>query len=122
MILQLLQIITLASSFAIVSSFLTSTRGDIVSCQDGNHKRISNSELTNPFAHSRYTLYADQSGGVATAINEEADEDNNNSGGNDDEEDELTPSDPAKTTTQFLAGIWQLIAQGNHMVRGVSGG
>ena len=29
-------------------------------------------------------------------------------------------SHPAKTTPQFLAGLWRLIAEGNHMVRGVS--
>mmetsp|Transcript_14521 Transcript_14521/g.40373 ORF Transcript_14521/g.40373 Transcript_14521/m.40373 type:complete len:521 (-) Transcript_14521:222-1784(-) len=30
------------------------------------------------------------------------------------------PSDPAKTTAQFLAGLWRLIAKGNHMFRGES--
>ena len=30
------------------------------------------------------------------------------------------PSDDAKTTPEFLAGLWQLIARGNHMIRGVS--
>jgi hypothetical protein len=29
------------------------------------------------------------------------------------------PSSPATTTTEFLAGIWELIAQGNSMVKGV---
>ena len=29
------------------------------------------------------------------------------------------PSDPAKTTPQFLTGLWKLIARGNHMVKGV---
>jgi hypothetical protein len=28
-------------------------------------------------------------------------------------------SNPAKTTTEFLAGLWELIAQANPMVRGV---
>lgn len=30
------------------------------------------------------------------------------------------PSDPAKTIPQFLAGLWRLIAKGNHLVRGES--
>ncbi|VEU44675.1 unnamed protein product [Pseudo-nitzschia multistriata] len=30
------------------------------------------------------------------------------------------PSDPAKTTSQFLAGLWRLIAKGNKLVRGES--
>lgn len=30
------------------------------------------------------------------------------------------PSDSAVTTPEFLAGLWQLIARGNDMVRGVS--
>lgn len=33
---------------------------------------------------------------------------------------DLFPSDPASTTPQFLSGLWQLIAKGNSMVRGVS--
>lgn len=37
----------------------------------------------------------------------------------DDGEDAI-PVDHAKTTAQFLAGLWKLIAKGNHMVRGVS--
>lgn len=35
----------------------------------------------------------------------------------DDEEDAIQ-SDPAKTTPQFLAGLWRLIAKGNHMFKG----
>jgi len=35
-----------------------------------------------------------------------------------DEEIETIPSYPAETTPQFLAGLWKLIAEGNHMVRG----
>lgn len=35
-------------------------------------------------------------------------------------EEEFHPIDPARTTTEFLAGLWQLIAKGNTMVRGVS--
>jgi len=38
----------------------------------------------------------------------------------DDDEEEFIASDPAETTTQFLSGLWQLIARGNHMVRGES--
>lgn len=34
--------------------------------------------------------------------------------------DDLFPSDPAKTTPQFLSALWHLIAKGNTMVRGVS--
>jgi hypothetical protein len=34
--------------------------------------------------------------------------------------EDLFPSDPAKTTPEFLAGLWNLIAKGNTMVRGVS--
>mmetsp|Transcript_93128 Transcript_93128/g.189730 ORF Transcript_93128/g.189730 Transcript_93128/m.189730 type:complete len:543 (+) Transcript_93128:142-1770(+) len=39
----------------------------------------------------------------------------------DDEKKEAEiPTDPAKTTPEFLAGLWRLIAQGNDMVRGES--
>jgi len=38
---------------------------------------------------------------------------------NEDDETEI-PSDQARTTTEFLAGLWKLIAKGNDMVRGVS--
>lgn len=34
--------------------------------------------------------------------------------------EEFHPCDSAETTTQFLQGLWQLIARGNTMVRGVS--
>jgi hypothetical protein len=37
-----------------------------------------------------------------------------------DDDGELHPSDPARTTSQFLSGLWHLIARGNNMVRGVS--
>ena len=41
--------------------------------------------------------------------------------GNDtDDEEEFHTVDPAETTIQFLSGLWQLIAQGNQMTRGVS--
>jgi len=35
-------------------------------------------------------------------------------------EEVAIPTDPAKTTPEFLAGLWRLIAKGNHMVRGES--
>ena len=35
------------------------------------------------------------------------------------DDEEFHPSDQAETTIQFLAGLWQLIAQGNSLVRGV---
>jgi hypothetical protein len=54
-------------------------------------------------------LYADTSEGSLTAVH-----------GADDDDDEMIPSDQATTTTQFLAGLWTLIAQGNNMVKGVS--
>ena len=37
-----------------------------------------------------------------------------------DKQDDAFPTDPAKTTPEFLAGLWKLIAKGNHMVKGVS--
>ena len=37
-----------------------------------------------------------------------------------DDEIDGIPVNHAKTTPQFLAGLWKLIAKGNHMVRGVS--
>lgn len=37
-----------------------------------------------------------------------------------DDEIDGIPVDHAKTTAQFLAGLWKLIAKGNHMVRGES--
>lgn len=56
-------------------------------------------------------LYADTSEGSLTTVQ----------GADDgDDDDDMMPSDPATTTTQFLAGLWTLIAQGNSMVRGVS--
>jgi hypothetical protein len=38
----------------------------------------------------------------------------------DDDDGEFHSSDPARTTIQFLSGLWQLIARGNTLVRGVS--
>jgi hypothetical protein len=38
----------------------------------------------------------------------------------DEGDDEFHQSDPAHTTTQFLSGLWHLIAHGNTLVRGVS--
>jgi hypothetical protein len=38
----------------------------------------------------------------------------------DDNDETMLSSHPASKTTEFLAGLWQLIAQGNNMVRGVS--
>ena len=35
--------------------------------------------------------------------------------------DEFYPHDPAETTPQLLKSIWHQIAQGNSMVKGVSG-
>jgi hypothetical protein len=40
--------------------------------------------------------------------------------GDDSDDEEFHKMDPAETTTQFLSGLWQLIAQGNQMTRGVS--
>ena len=37
-----------------------------------------------------------------------------------DDGEDAVPVDHAETTAQFLAGLWKLIAKGNHMVRGVS--
>ena len=34
-----------------------------------------------------------------------------------DDDEEFHPSDPARTTPQFLSGLWQLIARGNNLVR-----
>ena len=36
------------------------------------------------------------------------------------DESKTLSSDPARTTPEFLAGLWRLIAKGNTMVRGVS--
>jgi hypothetical protein len=58
----------------------------------------------------RTRLYAD----VKTAADAAAAENKN-----EDDETEI-PSDQARTTTEFLAGLWKLIAKGNDMVRGVS--
>mmetsp|Transcript_23095 Transcript_23095/g.54588 ORF Transcript_23095/g.54588 Transcript_23095/m.54588 type:complete len:535 (-) Transcript_23095:129-1733(-) len=35
-----------------------------------------------------------------------------------DAQDDAFPTDPAKTTPEFLAGLWKLIAKGNDMVKG----
>jgi len=37
-----------------------------------------------------------------------------------DDEENAIPTDNAKTTPTFLAGLWRLIAKGNHLVRGES--
>lgn len=37
------------------------------------------------------------------------------------EDGDIEPVDQANTTAQFLSGLWQLIARGNTMVKGVSG-
>ena len=42
------------------------------------------------------------------------------SSANNSDDEDLHPSDAAATTPEFLAALWQLIAKGNHMVRGVS--
>jgi len=42
------------------------------------------------------------------------------SSSNSEDDHEFHRVDPAQTTTQFLSGLWQLIAQGNQMTRGVS--
>jgi hypothetical protein len=37
-----------------------------------------------------------------------------------DDDGEMHPSNPGRTTSQFLSGLWHLIARGNTLVRGVS--
>jgi hypothetical protein len=59
-------------------------------------------------------LCADLSRGSSATLQSENSDD-------DDGDDDLIPSDPARTTPEFLASLWQLIARGNQMVRGVSG-
>lgn len=68
------------------------------------------------------SLYADTSGGASTAVQATGGEDGEStvSEDNDDDDISMMPSDPASNTTEFLTGLWQLIAQGNSMVRGVS--
>jgi hypothetical protein len=58
--------------------------------------------------HVISALYSEQNGA------EKGTQTDNSDGG------EFHPSDPARTTPQFLTGLWQLIARGNTMVRGVS--
>ena len=36
------------------------------------------------------------------------------------DEDDWHPEDPASTTPQFLGALWQMIARGSNMVKGVS--
>ena len=59
-------------------------------------------------------LYADVKTGAAAPAADAIENKNE-----DDDETEI-PIDQARTTTEFLAGLWKLIAQGNDMVRGVS--
>jgi hypothetical protein len=70
-----------------------------------------NFSLQSSYQVSKQLLYSAQSDTV---------EGDSQAGEDDDGELELHPSDPAKTTSQFLTGLWHLIARGNNMVRGVS--
>ena len=36
------------------------------------------------------------------------------------DEEDWHPEDPARTTPQFLCALWQMIARGSNMVKGVS--
>jgi predicted Zn-dependent protease len=58
-------------------------------------------------------LYAGQNDDSTAATTLRASDD-------DDIEMMMIPSSSATTTTQFLRDLWQLIAQGNSLVRGVS--
>lgn len=81
------------------------------------------------FLRRSYPLYADTyvNTAVQASVGDDDDDDDDKNImktteiDTDDEDDEtVLPSDPASTTPEFLAGLWQLIAQGNNMVRGVS--
>jgi hypothetical protein len=62
-------------------------------------------------------LYADVKTGAADTAADTAAAENKNE---EDETETEIPIDQARTTTEFLAGLWKLIAKGNDMVRGVS--
>jgi hypothetical protein len=69
-----------------------------------------------------YPLYADTyvNTAVQASVGDNDDHDKTEIDTGDDDDENVLPSDPASTTPEFLAGLWQLIAQGNNMVRGVS--
>ncbi|KAG7347346.1 DUF1415 domain containing protein [Nitzschia inconspicua] len=81
---------------------------------------LDNLQWSPSFRHQHLTwpLFADISGGASTAIQAGSGEDNEQ--GQEMEDESMMPSDPASTRSQFLAGLWQLIAQGNSLVRGES--
>jgi hypothetical protein len=60
---------------------------------------------------------------VATSLNsltEAGTGESDAAAGDDSDDEEFHSIDRAQSTTQFLSGLWQLIAQGNQMTRGVS--
>ncbi len=67
--------------------------------------------------NSRSPLYADLSTGSSATLQPGSRDDDDS---HHDDDTEMIPSDPARTTPEFLAALWQLIARGNQMVRGVS--
>ena len=75
--------------------------------------------LTNNICRSSRTIITDQWTRLYVAAADTADTAAAENKNEDDDETEI-PIDQARTTTEFLAGLWKLIAQGNDMVRGVS--
>lgn len=106
------------STFAFSTTSLSSCMTAVVDVQPHRHSQKHGSSIQQPRRRRRrrtkWPLFADSSGGVSTAVQAAGD-------GDDEFEDDeaILPSDPASTTTEFLAGLWQLIAQGNSLVRGV---
>jgi hypothetical protein len=74
--------------------------------------------LTNDICSSR-TIIMDRRTRLYADVKTDAAADAAAENKNEDDETEI-PSDQARTTTEFLAGLWRLIAKGNDMVRGVS--
>jgi len=113
---------SLAATSAFTASSLggCSTLDRVVPYQEETHTK---SLVTVSPLHTRIgtagssKLFADQSGNTATVKQEAGEDDNDDASAAAENEEELIPSDPAKTTTQFLAGLWKLIAQGNDLVR-----
>ena len=76
-----------------------------ISFTDATQQRIGTRNLKHELGIGNSRLFADAtSSEIASA----------------DKKDDAFETDPAKTTPEFLAGLWRLIAKGNDMVKGVS--
>jgi len=124
--LALALVLTLAlSSFQTATAFLSSS---CPNCKAVNNKNNKNKNVVVPFqtAKEGTTIIADSRrlvqsisiiAAAATTTKSTSDDEENDT--HDDDDALYIRRDEAKTTLQLLKGIWQQIAQGNSMLKGV---